>query len=142
MRFTIFQDSRPGDRRDNEDRVGYAYAKDVLLMVIADGMGGHLHGEVAAQIASQFIAEAFQRNAQPRLADPLKFLLESITNAHHAIVDYANTRGADKIMYAGYYPMGLSLERIFTEMPDVPFRDHVWAPFLRENALRVFKRDA
>jgi len=37
--------------------------------------------------------------------------------------------------------MGLSLERIFAEMPDVPFRDHVWAPFLRENALRVFKLD-
>jgi predicted TIM-barrel fold metal-dependent hydrolase len=58
-----------------------------------------------------------------------------------AIIEYANTRGADKVMYAGYYPMGLSLERIFTEMPDVPFRDHVWAPFLRENAVRVFKLD-
>jgi predicted TIM-barrel fold metal-dependent hydrolase len=58
-----------------------------------------------------------------------------------AIVDYANTRGADKVMYAGYYPMGLSLERIFTEMRDVPFRDHVWPRFLRENALRVFKLD-
>ena len=58
-----------------------------------------------------------------------------------AIIDYANTRGADKIMYAGYYPMGLSLERIFAEMPDVPFRDHVWPMFLRENALRVFNLD-
>jgi len=58
-----------------------------------------------------------------------------------AIVDYANTRGADKIMYAGYYPMGLSLERIFAELPDVPFRDHVWPMFLRENAVRVFKLD-
>ena len=56
-----------------------------------------------------------------------------------AIVDYANTRGADKVMYAGYYPMGLSLERIFAELPDVPFRDHVWPKFLRENAVRVFK---
>jgi len=56
-----------------------------------------------------------------------------------AIVEYANTRGADKIIYAGYYPMGLSLERIFTEMPAVPFRDHVWPQFLRNNALRVFK---
>ena len=59
-----------------------------------------------------------------------------------AIVDYANTRGAEKIMYAGYYPMGLSLERIFTEMPDVPFRDRVWPQFLRENAMRVFKLKA
>jgi uncharacterized protein len=55
------------------------------------------------------------------------------------IVDYANTRGADKVMYAGYFPMGLSLDRIFSELPGVPFRDHVWPKFLRENAVRVFK---
>jgi uncharacterized protein len=54
-----------------------------------------------------------------------------------AIVDYANTRGADKIIYGGYFPMGLSLERIAAELPDVPFRDHVWPMFLRDNALRV-----
>ena len=59
-----------------------------------------------------------------------------------AIIDYANTRGADKIMYAGYYPMGLTLDRIFAELRDVPFRDHVWPKFLRENAIRVFKLDA
>jgi predicted TIM-barrel fold metal-dependent hydrolase len=57
------------------------------------------------------------------------------------VVHYANTRGADKVMYAGYFPMGLTLERIFTDMPDVPFRDHVWPKFLRENAVRVFKLD-
>jgi hypothetical protein len=37
--------------------------------------------------------------------------------------------------------MGLSLERIMTEMKDVPFRDPVWPKFLRENALRVLKLD-
>ena len=58
-----------------------------------------------------------------------------------AIIDYANTRGGDKIMYAGYYPMGLSLERIFTELPNVPLKDEVWPRFLRENAMRVFKLD-
>ena len=55
------------------------------------------------------------------------------------IIDYANTRGADKIIYAGYFPMGLSLERIFTDMPSVPFKDEVWPKFLRENARRVLK---
>jgi predicted TIM-barrel fold metal-dependent hydrolase len=59
-----------------------------------------------------------------------------------AIVDYANTRGADKVMYAGYYPSGLSLDQIFQDMPEVPFREHVWPKFLRENAFRVFKLDA
>jgi predicted TIM-barrel fold metal-dependent hydrolase len=58
-----------------------------------------------------------------------------------SIIHYANTRGADKVMYAGYFPMGLSLERIFTEMQNVPFKDHVWPKFLRENAQRVFKLD-
>ena len=56
-----------------------------------------------------------------------------------AILDYANTRGADKVMYAGYYPMGLSLRRIFDELEDVPLKDETWPQFLRENALRVFK---
>jgi predicted TIM-barrel fold metal-dependent hydrolase len=58
-----------------------------------------------------------------------------------SIIHYANTRGAEKIMYAGYFPMGLSLERIFTDMQNVPFKDHVWPKFLRENAQRVFKLD-
>ena len=56
-----------------------------------------------------------------------------------AIIKFANTRGAQKVMYAGYYPMGLSLDRIFKELPDVPFREEVWPKFLRENAERVFK---
>jgi predicted TIM-barrel fold metal-dependent hydrolase len=55
-----------------------------------------------------------------------------------AIIDYANTRGAHKVMYAGYYPMGLSLERIFRELPEVPFKDEVWPAFLSGNARRVF----
>ncbi len=58
-----------------------------------------------------------------------------------AIIDYANTRGADKIMYAGYYPMGLTLDRIFSELPNVALKDGVWPKFLRENAMRVFKLD-
>ena len=56
-----------------------------------------------------------------------------------SIIHYANTRGANKIMYAGYYPMGLSLERIFQELPQVPFRDDtVRRKFLSDNARRVF----
>jgi hypothetical protein len=54
-----------------------------------------------------------------------------------AIIDYANTRGADKVIYAGYFPMGLSLDRIFGELVDVPFKDDVWPRFLRGNAARV-----
>ena len=56
-----------------------------------------------------------------------------------AIVHYANTRGADKILYAGYFPMGLSLERIMTDLPEVAFKDEVWPKFLRDNARKILK---
>jgi predicted TIM-barrel fold metal-dependent hydrolase len=54
------------------------------------------------------------------------------------IIEYANTRGAEKVMYAGYFPMGLTLDRIFAEMENVPFKESVWEGFLGGNAARVF----
>jgi hypothetical protein len=59
-----------------------------------------------------------------------------------AIIRYANTRGADKIIYAGYFPMGLALERIFRDLPGVAFKDEVWPRFLAGNARRVLKLGA
>ena len=53
------------------------------------------------------------------------------------ILDYANSRGADRVIYAGYWPMGLTYERIMGDMPHVPLRAEVWPKFLRQNALRV-----
>ncbi len=92
MRFTIFQESRIGRRKSNQDRMAYSYSRDALLMVVADGMGGHLQGEVAAQIAVQYLVESFQREAKPRLNDPFLFLSRGLTNAHCAILDYADER--------------------------------------------------
>jgi uncharacterized protein len=57
------------------------------------------------------------------------------------IIDYANSRGADKVLYAGYFPMGLSLERIFSELPNVAFKDEVWPKFLYGNAARILGLD-
>jgi predicted TIM-barrel fold metal-dependent hydrolase len=56
-----------------------------------------------------------------------------------SIVRFANSRGADKIIYGGYFPMGLSLERIMADMKNVPFKDEVWPKFLGGNARRVLK---
>ncbi len=54
-----------------------------------------------------------------------------------AIIDYANTRGAERILYGGYFPMGLTLDRIVEELADVPLRDEVWPAFLSDNARRI-----
>ena len=54
------------------------------------------------------------------------------------ILDFANSsRGSGRVLYAGYYPSGLSLERIFGELKDLPLRDEVWPKFLRDNAREV-----
>jgi serine/threonine protein phosphatase PrpC len=92
MRFTIYQESRTGKRASNQDRIAHCYSREALLMLVADGMGGHLHGELAAQIATQYITQAFQREARPRLPDPGLFLSRALTGAHHAILDDALDR--------------------------------------------------
>ena len=73
----------------------------------------------------------------------LHYMTSAFAPKHYPkpIIAYANTRGADKVMYCGYFPAGLTLERQFSDMPNVPFKDEVWPKFLRENAIRVFKLD-
>jgi serine/threonine protein phosphatase PrpC len=89
MRFTVFQDSRIGNRQGNEDRVAYSYSRDCLMMCIADGMGGHMQGEVAAEIAVTEITRRFQQEARNKLRRPFDFLVSSIQTAHRAIVSHA-----------------------------------------------------
>jgi len=85
MKFSIFQNSRQGPRPYNQDRLAYSYSKDALLLVVADGMGGYRHGEMAAQLAVTTLTEAFQRLAVPTLSSPAKFLIEHIQQVHDTI---------------------------------------------------------
>ena len=89
MKFTIYQESRTGKRANNEDRLAHCYSRDSLLMIVADGMGGHYYGEVAAQIAVQTLIEAFQSQVPTRIRDPFLFLQKSMLNAHRGILDFA-----------------------------------------------------
>ena len=89
MRFAVYQVSRKGGREKNEDRMGYCYTRDAGLFALADGMGGHPEGEVASQLALQTLAALFQRDAKPTLADPARFLTESIIAGHLQLLRYA-----------------------------------------------------
>jgi serine/threonine protein phosphatase PrpC len=93
MRFAVYQVSRKGGRETNEDRMGYCYTRDSGLFALADGMGGHPDGEVAAQLALQVLAARFQREATPRLADPQGFLREGVLAAHRELLRHAQRRG-------------------------------------------------
>lgn len=89
MNYTIAQDSRIGGREINQDRAAWLATDDAVLMVVADGMGGHLQGEVAAQIAIDTLMGCFRAEAQTRLADPAHFLAVTLQRAHETIVRYA-----------------------------------------------------
>jgi len=92
MRFSVYQVSRKGGREKNEDRMGYCYTRDSGLFALADGMGGHPEGEVASQLALQTMAALFQRDAKPKLDDPLRFLHDAIMAGHHQLLRYATEK--------------------------------------------------
>ena len=89
MKFSVFQVSRKGGRDKNEDRMGYCYTSNSAIFLLADGMGGHPEGEVAAQLALQAVAALFQNEAKPELADVPGFLDKAVRSAHRHILRYA-----------------------------------------------------
>lgn len=88
----IVQASSIGARESNEDRVAHWTAPGSVLMAVADGLGGHLHGEVAAQIAVDVLGAAFMGEARSKLDDPDGFLVRALAAAHAAIVREAEKR--------------------------------------------------
>jgi serine/threonine protein phosphatase PrpC len=93
MKFAIFQGSRTGARPYNQDRVGHWATSEALLMVLADGMGGHIRGDLAAQFAVDAVATAFRTEAKPALADPEQFVFNVIGRAHSSIISQAARMG-------------------------------------------------
>ena len=62
MKYTIFQESRIGKRPYQQDRIAHWHTRDSLFLVVADGMGGHAHGDVAAQIGRASCRERVYSN--------------------------------------------------------------------------------
>jgi len=88
MRFSVYQESHIGGRKNNQDRMGYSFTRDSLLLLLADGMGGHIQGEAAAAIAVQTIGSLFQQQATPYIKKPERFLQEAFLSAHREILRY------------------------------------------------------
>lgn len=89
MRFSVFQVSRQGGRKKNEDRMGYSYTSDCVLLMLADGMGGHPDGEVAAALAMETVACLFHARAQPQIDSVADFLTQALMAAHEQLLQYA-----------------------------------------------------
>lgn len=93
MNYAIFQESRIGKRPYQQDRLGHWRTKQALFLVVADGMGGHAHGDVAAQITLDCLGGAFRSEAKPKIADPDRFLFNIIGRAHAMILHQTQRLG-------------------------------------------------
>ena len=78
--------SAQGARETNEDRVGHWSVTDAVLMAVADGLGGHAQGELAAQIAIDTLGAAFAAEALAQLPEPEAFLVRALGAGHTAIL--------------------------------------------------------
>ena len=87
MKYQLSQHSMRGARASNQDRVAVAERDNAVLMVLADGLGGHSGGALAAEILTQTAVRMFQAVRQPVITKPSSFLALIIMHAHKSIVD-------------------------------------------------------
>lgn len=95
MKCAIAQQSHVGRRASNEDRLGHWRSAQALLLAAADGMGGHAHGELAAELALRYVGALFRREASPQLVEPAQFLARALAGAHAALLQEALALGLD-----------------------------------------------
>ena len=85
MRYQVAQYSLRGGRKSNQDRVAYLERENSVLMIVADGLGGHKGGALAAETLVQVATRAFQNIKHPVISRPSAFLALTIMQAHRAI---------------------------------------------------------
>jgi serine/threonine protein phosphatase PrpC len=85
MKYQLALHSLAGGRATNQDRVVCTERDNAVLMVLADGLGGHAGGALAAETLTQTALHAFEAVRQPVITKPSAFLALTIMQAHKAI---------------------------------------------------------
>lgn len=92
MWLDSFAFTSKGGRSYNQDAVGISEHPDGAIFVVADGLGGHLHGEMASKCAVDTLLRA---ELQPE-EDPVLWLENQIQRAHEEILDLQKQHGSMK----------------------------------------------
>ena len=85
MKYTLGEHTLRGSRRINQDRIAFAERDNAILMVLADGLGGHARGELASELLTQTIIQQFTSIRQPLIEQPSAFLALTILHSHKMI---------------------------------------------------------
>jgi len=85
MQFEVSQISLQGDRKNNQDRVGYIEYDYGAVLILGDGLGGRPKGELAAQTLIDTVEKALNNSPMP-IPDPYDFLEGALLQAHHDVM--------------------------------------------------------
>lgn len=85
MKYTLGEHTLRGSRKVNQDRIAFAERDNAVLLVLADGLGGHARGELASELLTQTVVQGFNNIRQPLIEQPSAFLALSILHAHKMI---------------------------------------------------------
>jgi PPM family protein phosphatase len=83
VRYGTGQANRLGNRASNQDRCLVVEREDAVLLAVADGMGGHARGDLAAQAFVDTLNRQFR--GYQGLDDPAQFLRTAFREAHYNI---------------------------------------------------------
>ncbi len=72
-------------RENNQDACAVFSKRDLLLMIVADGVGGNLCGEVASRIAVETMQKRFAATAE---IEPKSFLIQGVREANRRLRAY------------------------------------------------------
>lgn len=85
MELDSAQVSLIGHRQDNQDRAEVLFGDESQLAIVADGMGGHARGDLAAETAIASLVDSFRRLRQRPMA-PEKFFETALATAHEEVL--------------------------------------------------------
>jgi len=96
MRYEIGSANHLGNRNSNQDRFAVVETEEGILLVLADGMGGHAGGEIAAQTLVDIARDSYLDAVRP-VAQAGRFLADIILKAHDTLFQLAAQRGLSDI---------------------------------------------
>ncbi|MGD8885348.1 MAG: protein phosphatase 2C domain-containing protein [Gammaproteobacteria bacterium] len=88
MKYDVSKSNRLGNRKSNQDRIGVVETSEAVLLVLADGLGGHAGGDVAAETVVDCAFRYFNNVNKP-IRNPGAFLSEVILRTHREIITLA-----------------------------------------------------
>lgn len=90
MKYHVYQCTHVGKRENNQDFASQAKNSEWACFMVADGLGGHARGEIAAQAVCEHLAKQAKAFHEAILNDPIKgmqtFLKTAVSEAQQQVL--------------------------------------------------------